>query len=252
MKNKNILLLGGLMHEGEHWQELKDKLQALMPEAHILSLDIPGNGTHNKLQSFLSIRKNVHFLRDQWKKRIDYPSDNYLVSQSMGGMIGMEWSTLFPEDWKKIILINTSHGGISPIYRRFNFNYLFRTIFTHWFESKKRKQEILYFLKVNDIHKKRKTVEKWMKISQLHPVTLKNILKQYWASMNFRKISANPSVPTHIICSRMDRMVNYKCSEDIAQHWKSPIHYHETAGHDPSIEAIDWLLEVIHSSLNKQ
>ena len=128
MKNKNILLLSGLMQEGKHWDQVISKLEVLLPEHRIVTLDLPGNGKHHKLRSFLSIRKNVHFLRDQWKKRIDYPSDNVLVGISMGGMISMEWSMLYPEDWKKVIVINTSSGALSPFYQRYNPKNIFRFI----------------------------------------------------------------------------------------------------------------------------
>jgi pimeloyl-ACP methyl ester carboxylesterase len=245
MKNKNILLLGGLMQESQHWGTFIGKIQKQFPDYHILPLDLPGNGKHFKLRSFLSIRKNVLFLRDQWKKRIDYPSDNIIVGLSMGGMVAMEWCMLYPEDWKKAIIINTSHGSLSPFYKRFNLLTLFRFLYFLINASEKRKQELLFYLTVNDIHKKKTVIDQWVKIAKAQPVKYKNILRQLWACLSFRKITAQASVSTHIICSRMDRLVSPHCSEQLAKHWNAPISYHETAGHDPCVDATDWLVEKI-------
>lgn len=65
--------------------------------------------------------------------------------------------------------------------------------------------------------------------------------------MTFRKISAQASVPTYFICSRTDRLINPICGEQIAKYWNCPISYHETAGHDPTVEATDWLAEKIQN-----
>ena len=78
MKNKNILLIRGLTQEAEHGPEFLHELQKKMKGYNIETLDIPGNGQHFRLKSFTSIKKNVLFLRDQWKKRISYPSENLI------------------------------------------------------------------------------------------------------------------------------------------------------------------------------
>lgn len=250
MKKKNILLLRGLIRQGEHWGKFINDLQSLLPNYHITTLDLPGNGKHHKLRSFTSIRQNVQFLRDQWKKRIDYPSENILIAISVGGMVGMEWSMLYPEDWNKVILINTSHGALSPFYHRFQLKNIFRLLGYLLSTSQKRKQEMIYSLTVNDLHKKNKTIEDWIQIAKKHPVKFTNGLRQLWAAATFRKIAGQTSVPTYILCSKTDELVSYKCSEQIAKYWKCPITYHYTAGHDPSVEARDWLGEEIQQIIN--
>jgi pimeloyl-ACP methyl ester carboxylesterase len=243
MKKKNILLLRGLIREKRHWGKIPEDLAKLLPEYNILTLDIPGNGEHHHLRSFRTIRQNVLFLRDQWKKRIDYPSENSLVALSLGGMIAMEWSMLFPEDWSKVVLINSSHGALSPIYKRMRPQNILAFLNYALSTSQKRKQDIIYGLSVNDLSLRKKTVDEWTHIAQTAPVKFQNIIRQLWAAINYRKIAATVSVPTHIICSKADKLVNFECSEHIAKHWNCPIVYNESAGHDPSVDQASWLCE---------
>lgn len=251
MKNKNILLLRGLIREKRHWGSLDQKLKQMLPDYHIELLEIPGNGEFYKLNSFKTIRQNVIFLRDQWKKRVDYPSENIIVALSLGGMIAMEWATLFPEDWNKMILINSSHGSLSPFYKRMQLNNVLSFISYILSTSVKKKQEIIYNLTVNNPEFKKKTVEEWIHIGNTAPVRFQNVLRQLWSALNYRKISPTLNVKTEIICSKTDRLVSYECSEQIAKHWNCPIHYHETAGHDPSVEAQDWLCDKIKQIIKK-
>ncbi len=241
MKNKNILLV----REAEHGPEFLDELKKSMPDYHIVTLDIPGNGKHYRLKSFLSIRKNVQFLRDQWKKLIDYPSENTIIGISLGGMVALEWSTLYPEDWNRVVLINTSHGALSPIYRRFKFNNIFNLLKIMLSTSAKRKQEIIFSMTVNDKYRKEQSVNLWTNIAKKHPVSTLNALRQLWSTVTFRKISAKVVVATHVICSRSDELISYKCSEQMAKYLQLPMTIHETAGHDLTVDAPVWLAEQI-------
>lgn len=247
MKNKNILVLRGLIHETQHGPDFIAELKKIMPEYHIEGLDIPGNGQLHNLRSFTSIKKNVQFLRDQWKKKIDYPSENILIGISLGGMIALEWSTLYPEDWNRAILINTSHGALSPLYKRFKLKNIINLLKMSLSTSVKRKQEIIYSMTVNDKYKMKKTVDLWTTIANKNPVKNSNALRQLWAAIAYRKISAKAALATHIICSRCDELVNYKCSEQISKFLQLPLIIHEATGHDPTVDAPDWLAEQIFS-----
>lgn len=41
-----------------------------------------------------------------------------VVAVSMGGMIAMDWCDRFPEDFSKVVLINSSAGNLTPFYKR--------------------------------------------------------------------------------------------------------------------------------------
>ena len=212
MKNKNILLIRGLTQEAEHGPEFLHELQKKMKGYNIETLDIPGNGQHFRLKSFTSIKKNVLFLRDQWKKRISYPSENIVIGISLGGMIALEWSTLCPEDWKHVILVNTSHGALSPLHKRIRLTNIFSVIKILLARSVKRQQEIIFSMNVHNKYLKDPTLHLWTKMASLRPVKTSNTIRQLIAAILFRKISAKTVVPTHLICSRSDKLVHYKCS----------------------------------------
>jgi pimeloyl-ACP methyl ester carboxylesterase len=250
MKNKNILLIRGLTREAEHGPEFLRELKKRMPEYNIVTLDIPGNGKHFRLKSFTSIKKNVFFLRDQWKKRINYPSENVLIGISLGGMVALEWSTLFPEDWNHVVLINTSHGALSSIPRRFRLGNIFNLLKIALTKSIKRKQEIIFSMTVHNKYLKDATVNFWTQIGKLRPISPINALRQIWSAITFRKISAKTVVPTHLICSRLDKLVSYKCSEQLAKYLQLPLVIHEVAGHDPTVDDPDWLAEQISIMAN--
>jgi len=37
---------------------------------------------------------------------------------SLGGMVAAHWSSKYPEDFKKVVLINSSMSGLSPLRHR--------------------------------------------------------------------------------------------------------------------------------------
>lgn len=251
MKQKNILLMRGLIRESRHWRDFPALLQKALPGHKIHTLNIPGNGDLNKLRSFTTIRQNVLFLRDQWRKKIDYPSDNTIVALSLGGMIAMEWVTLFPEDWTRLVLMNTSHGGLSPFYHRLRLSNIPKFVQYGLTRNTLKREEIIYDLTVADATNKATITKEWEKISKSSPVSVTNTLNQIWAAAKYRSSTKRPSLPTTIISSKADRLVSPLCSEKLSASWGIPLTIHEKGGHEISTDAPEWVVDEIVKNINQ-
>ena len=51
-------------------------------------------------------------------KKVSESNNWHLVAISMGGMIAIEWSKLFPKDFKSMVILNTSASGICLPFER--------------------------------------------------------------------------------------------------------------------------------------
>lgn len=237
----------GHEQEARHWELLKSKIQAKFPNYKVHTLNIPGVGEWYLLNSFTSVRQNLYFIRDQWKKKfgqsIHNSDETIFIGESLGGMIGLEWATQFPKELSKLILINTSIGGVCPIYERYQFKNVFPFIKYLLTSDHRKKNEILYDLTQHDLQLKSKWVSNWNAISIDAPIHWKNTLKQLFAAIVFRDQKLNLEIPTLIISSTKDKFISSKCSEKMAQYWGIKHHEHSSAGHHIYIDDPTWLLD---------
>ncbi|MBL8992535.1 MAG: hypothetical protein JNM63_04295 [Spirochaetia bacterium] len=73
---------------------------------------------------------------------------------------------------------------------------------------------------------------------------LKPALLQLFGAIRFRAPEAS-SVPTLLVKSAHDRLINSKCSERLSKSLGFPIAVHPTAGHDLALDDPEWLIEKI-------
>src|SRR5690554_4657129 len=65
-------------------------------------------------------------------------------------------------------------------------------------------------------------------------------MRQLTAASTFKPTSPPPAMPTLILTSLADRLVDWRCSQALAQHWQCPLVCHENAGHDLPLDDPDW------------
>lgn len=247
MKSKSILLMRGLIREGRHQALLIPLLQKRLPDYHIHTIDIPGNGKWHQVKSFTTIRQNVNFLRDHWIKLHPQgaPQEATIVALSFGGMLALDWHQVYPQDFSKMMLVNTSIGGQSPVYYRLrpaNLPALLKYTFTR---DVKKRQEIIYDLTVVSQEQRHILIPNWVEVFNSAPVSRRNTLRQVWAAFKFRSSQNKPTIPTLVVSGRKDRLVDPRCSDQIAKHWQLPHWEHPNAGHDLSADDPKWLAEKI-------
>lgn len=243
-KQKHFYLLRGLIREKGHWGQFLNDLRGTYPEALITAIDIPGAGEYFQNNSPLSIREMVEIMRQDFLKQKTDSEESYLVAISLGGMISLEWLRHYPEDFSKAVFMNTSFGGISPVFDRLlpsALAYLFKVPLL------KGRQKEGHILKLVSNHQDifDSTLDLWEEIQQKRPVSLKNTLRQLAAAACFSAKDFTPKLPILLLGSTADRMVSIKCSREISKRWNLPLKEHPTAGHDITADAPQWVCKEI-------
>lgn len=243
-KQKHFYLIRGLIREKGHWGSFLAHLHNVFPDAKVTTIDIPGAGDYYQSPSPLTIRQMVEQMRQDFLKERTDDEESYLIAISLGGMIAMEWMRYFPADFKKATLINTSFGGISPVYQRLFPSALFYLLKVPVLKGRAKESHILKLVSNHaDIFEE--TLNMWEVIQKERPVSLSNTIRQLLAAARFKIGEFHPPIPLKILASTTDRMVSVECSRAIAKKWKLPITEHPTAGHDLSVDDPEWVAQKI-------
>ena len=107
------LLLRGLTREAGHWGDFPCQLQAALPEARILAIDLPGNGTLHRQASPSTIPAMVAACRAELATR-GVAGPVHLVAMSLGAMVAIAWAQRHPGELAGMVLINTSVWPLNP------------------------------------------------------------------------------------------------------------------------------------------
>ena len=242
------LLIRGWSREVEHWGGFVEQMEAHFPAQKIITIDLPGCGEFNKISCPWNIKGVVSFLRKQLQeKHPDVKSIN-ILGLSLGAMCALEWKQNFPNEVKKLVLLNSSATNLSPFHRRLRFeNY--HLIFTMplFFSNWRNEKKILKMVSSLSAKQKHKTLIQWTNIRKNRPVSTWNLFRQLVAAVFF-KCKKEMSFPedTLLLCSRGDSLVHSSCSEDIANFLNLKNFYiHPSAGHEITLDDSYWVLDKI-------
>ncbi len=238
-KTTRIFLIRGLARETRHWGGFLPRMAKAFSDAKIHPLEIPGAGRLNKHVSPIKVSEYINVLRQQYLTHAADGDDCKIIGLSLGGMIAAHWLDQNPLDFSAGVLINTSLS-ISPFYRRMLISggaQLFISLFTT--DLYKREKRLVSL--VCNLANHEAIARKWVEISKTAPVSSINLLRQLFAAATFQ-LPAIPKVPTLILCSKNDRLVSTRCSEDIASLWNSILFCHNIAGHDVTTDDPDWCI----------
>jgi pimeloyl-ACP methyl ester carboxylesterase len=243
-KQKHFYLIRGLIREARHWGEIPELLKATCPGCKVTTIDIPGAGIYSGSPSRLSLKKMVEEMRRVYLETAVGEDEKILVAISLGGMISAQWLKLFESDFEKVIMINTSFGGVSPLFDRLKPSALGYLLKVPLLKGRDKEARILRLVS-NHNQVFDKTLNLWEKIQKENPVSLYNTIKQLFAAAIFRVGDFKPTLPVQIQASTNDRMVSVECSREIARRWGAPIVEHPTAGHDLSADDPKWVVKEI-------
>lgn len=246
MKQYDFYLIRGLGREAAHWGEFAKTLQAQDFVSSVTCLDLPGSGKYNKISSPLTIGEYAEFILTQIQ-----PGKNpkVILSISLGSMVAIEMVRKAPHLFTQLYVMNTSFANLSPLHHRLQikaFKSLARIILIG--DAKKREMEVLK-LTSNNSEAWPHMVELWADIAEKRPIAMKNFIRQLLAAGSYRIAKQSPAIPTIVLASGKDRMVDPSCSEKLAQHWNLPIYRNPEAGHDLAIDAPEWLIETVAETL---
>jgi pimeloyl-ACP methyl ester carboxylesterase len=242
----NIFLLRGLVREKEHWGDFKQKVQDAFPNANIVTPEIQGVGEYVDLISPNNFQAMIEFMRSNHQEYFTSNQDNILFAMSLGGMITRQWIEMYPSDFKKIILVNTSFKGINPLFKRLrpvsilNFFKIFLSP-----GVKARETSIIKMVSNNSKNHSR-IIQEWIEIQSRRPVKRASFINQIKAALTFNPPQTWPSgLPLLILAAKKDRLCSYKSSQKLHEVWGGQYLEHETAGHDIPIDDGEWLIDKI-------
>ncbi|MEI6593060.1 MAG: alpha/beta hydrolase [Holophagaceae bacterium] len=240
------ILLRGLVREAGHWGGFPELLAAELPEARVIALDLPGNGSLNDHFSPVSIEAMAGHCRGELARQ-GVPPPYHLLAMSMGGMVAAAWAVAHPEEISASVLLNTSFGAFSPLHHRLRpgaWPYLLKVLRE---PSDRGREELIFDLTSNlarETHPE--IVDQWTALRTSHPVRLGNTLRQLVASARFRAPQQAP-VRTLLLLGAGDHLVNPQCSREIARHWGCPLAVHPWAGHDLTLDDPAWVAAEIRA-----
>jgi pimeloyl-ACP methyl ester carboxylesterase len=240
----NLFLLRGLVREKEHWGEFVDKVKAAFPQANIILPEIQGVGEFYQQTSANTLEDMVEFMRKNHKDQIEDENQNVLFAMSLGGMLARCWMDLYSEDFHKVILVNTSFRGLSPVYRRlrpmalFSFLRLFLTI-----DLALRELGILELVSNSPKQVLTTMLPHWLEIQKKRPVSRKSFVNQIQAALKYRPPLDKPNAEILILAGAGDRLAHCQCSVDVLKAWGGKLVIHPYSGHDLPIDASEWLIK---------
>jgi pimeloyl-ACP methyl ester carboxylesterase len=242
---KNIWILSGRMHMYEGYSASQSTFL-------IHGLEIHGNGQYFQRTSEMSVSEMVEQVRaDYFKIKQQFPKDDEftLAAISLGGMIATEWLHKYPEDFNKLVLVNTSFSGICSIFERFRPENFVNYIKLLVAGSPREKEEILFEFILYQKEKNRFLIDYWTKIRQERPVSNLNTLRQLLAGWRFKMPSIPPKIPTWVMVGEKDQLVSPNCSHQIATKWNLPLLRSFEAGHDLTNDDPKWFIDEINKIL---
>ncbi len=235
----NIFLIRGLIREPAHWSIFPEILQQTLPDCKICYLTPAGVGERFREQSPTSIQAIVDDMRSQFLEQKG--EHNYLISISLGGMITSQWIHDYPDDFQKVIIMNSSFKNLSHLYERVQPKSILRFLKIALTKSLEKKEELILNMVCNNEKVRSRLLKEWIEIAKTRPVSTANGLRQLWAAAKFSTSVKPPKSKCLLLASKEDKLCHYRCSEKLASVWNCPIHYHESAGHGLSEDYPEWV-----------
>ena len=248
------LLLRGLTRESRHWGDFLGQFQQALPDAQIMALDLPGNGRLNQQRSPLRIQDMVAYCRAQLASRNIAPPYN-MLAMSMGAMVAVAWSDMYPREVAAQVLINTSMRPFSPFYHRLlpaNYALLLKlSLMGAAPEAWERAVLQLTSNRARDDHDD-DILPLWLALRHENPVSHSNTVRQLIAAARFHAPQAKPLVPTFLLASEQDRLVSVHCSKTLTNHWQCDLLIHNSAGHDLPLDDGTWVIAQIRAWITER
>lgn len=155
------------------------------------------------------------------------------------------WTELYPNDFQKIILINTSFKGINPLFNRLRPNAILNFINIFLTPQIHKREEKIIKLVSNTADKQQDTIKKWIGIQESNPVSRISFINQIKAGLSFTPSNEKIKIPLKVIASAKDRLCSVESSKKIHQIWGGTYIEHEFAGHDIPMDDPEWLIKEI-------
>lgn len=247
------ILLRGLTRESRHWGDFLGQFRQALPDTKIIALDLPGNGRLNQQRSPLRIQDMVAHCRAQLASRNIAPPYN-ILAMSMGAMVAVTWSEMYPREVAAQVLINTSMRPFSPFYHRLlPANYALLLKLSLMGAAPEAWERAVLYLTSNRRHDDHDDVlPRWLALRQETPVSRSNAVRQLIAAARFHANLVKPPVPTLLLSSEQDHLVSVNCSKALANQWQCDLRVHSSGGHDLPLDDGLWVAAQVRAWLSEE
>lgn len=258
----NWLLLRGLAREQRHWGRFTEVFSEAVAPGHVVCLDLPGTGTENGRRSpwsveaiaadvrarWLVLRDRWLVLRDRWVGLRDHrvalnegkPGDWGLIAISLGGMAGMSWCERYPEDFQRLVLINSSAANIALPHQRLKLPALARAAFSLRHAEAVQRELAILNITTRMQEAPSSVATEWARIGSETPMEPSTALRQIAAASRFFA-PVRLEVATLIVSSLRDEFTDPVCSRRLAERFAAELVCHPRAGHDLPLDDPHWL-----------
>jgi pimeloyl-ACP methyl ester carboxylesterase len=236
----NWIFLRGLTRERRHWGDFPEVFRATIADAEVITLDLPGNGRLNRMESPSGVEEMADYCHAEMLARGLKPPF-FLLAMSLGAMVAVAWALRHGEDIRGCVLINTSLRPVSPFHQRLrpgNYPVLLKRVL--FGGSPAEWEATILALTSNLANDRAAILDAWVALRRECPVTRRNALRQLWAASRYRA-DTRPATRLLILASAQDRLVDPRCSRQLALHWGSAFAEHPGAGHDIPLDDGAWV-----------
>jgi len=235
------VLLRGLTREAGHWGGFVAQLQARLPGARVVCVDLPGSGVHHADRSPSRVTPMVEAARRELARR-GLPPPYHLLALSLGGMVALDWAARRPGELGGAVLVNTSLAGLSPLHHRLRpaaWPSLAR-LSVGLGSALQREATILRLTSARPGEHLDAPAD-WAGIRSARPVSAGNAWRQLLAAARYRAPRDRPLVPLLLLAGAGDRLVDPRCSQALARLWGATLAMHPGAGHDLPLDDGPWV-----------
>jgi len=249
----HFFLIRGLTREAGHWGSTFDGLlNERFDKPQITYMDLPGSGIFYDKKASVKLSKMSEQTRSYYLETIKKSKDKKIVvATSLAGMMMLEWSQKYNEDFDAIVLsavglkkVCTSKERVSPSAKRKMFN--IGTTF-----NLKEKERKIYQINSNNEVKENKVVDNWVEIQEKRPMSFFNTMKQALSGLFYNPQITKSKIPILVLGSKKDAVVSEECIKKVALHLGAKYKLHETSGHGIPIDAPDWMADSIQEWLEE-
>jgi pimeloyl-ACP methyl ester carboxylesterase len=242
------VLLRGLSRQSGHWgvfpEHLLRELCGLQPSSRLLMLDLPGTGTLRRQASPTQVAAIVDACRAELQ-RLDVKGPVSLMGMSLGAAVLTDWASRYPNEVESGVLINPALRPFSEVFRKSrSLNYLGLALLSlSRFSARMREERVLSL--TTRLLPTAAVIDRWLELQRQHPLGVRNTARQLLASIRYRASRTRPAAPMLLVCSKADRLVDWRCSQAMSRAWGAPLRLHTQAGHDLPLDDPQWVARVV-------
>lgn len=238
------LLMRGLARERRHFGDFPATFAARVPGARVATVDLPGFGDQARRRSPTSVDAIVDDVRSRAFRGEQARGPRALLALSLGGMVALRWAARYPDDFARVVVINTSSADQSPLWQRFSPAMAARLPILLAAAPLARERAILAVTSNRSPKENEPVAARWAAwFDEVRPARI-NVLRQLLAAARC-PLPERVTVPLLVLGSRADRLVSWRCSERLARALHAELRLDDAGGHDLSLDAPDWICDQV-------